>query len=170
MELLSRSEKVMPRSGTKFSRANRETSFLPCMGALVPPGSTMHSPLLGAAPADSAHPLSFPACYEKAVGEQSLVSMPRAQITLRVYRSRVAISSRSRVSSAARHCSRMGAGASCAMHPDTVVSPKPASRTADNNLAGGKSEKKGQKIYDPSSEVIQNTATLEERNQKQNHF
>jgi hypothetical protein len=41
---------------------------------------------------------------------------------------------------------------------------------AAKNLARGKSEEKGQKIYTPSSQPIQNTRTLEERNQKQNHF
>jgi hypothetical protein len=51
-----------------------------------------------------------------------------------------------------------------------VISPKLASRTPDNDLAGEKSERQGQKIYNLSSQPIQNTGTLEEQNQKQNHF
>jgi hypothetical protein len=68
--------------------------------------------------------------------------------------------------SAVRHRSRMEAVLSGTANPDTFVSPKAASRTAgNNNLARGKSEKKGQKIYNLSSQHIQNTATLEEQNQ-----
>jgi hypothetical protein len=155
MELLSRNENVMPRSGTKFSSPNRETSFLPCICALR------------AAQADSAYPLPFPACQETAVGEQTCISAPHARITLTIYRSRTPMSSRSRVSSAVRHRSRIELGVCGATDPDTIGLPKPASRTLDNtNPAQGKNEKKGQKIYNPSSQPIQNTATLEE----QNHF
>jgi hypothetical protein len=170
MELLSRNEKLIARSGTQFGKANLGASFAPCICALVPPGSTSRSPSLHTAQADSAHPFSFPACQEKAAGEQSCVSAPHAWIRLTIYRSRAPMSSRSRVSSALRHPSRMEAGGSGAVGSDRVISPKLASRTADNNLPRGKSEKKGQKIYNPSLQAIQNTALLEEQNQKQNHF
>jgi hypothetical protein len=104
MELLSRNEKVIPRSGTKFSRANPEAPSLPCICALVCLGSRRRLPSLLAAQAESAHPLSFPACQEKALGEESCVSTPHARTTLTV-------------------------------------------------------------LYNPSSQPIQNTATLEEQNQ-----
>jgi hypothetical protein len=171
MELLSRNENMMPRSGTQFSRAKREASFLPCICALVALGSARRSASLRAAHADCAHPLPFPACQERTVGEQSFVSTPHAGMTLTIYRSHAPMSSRSRLPSAAQRRSRMEAGVSAALDAYIVVSPKLASRRACNsNETIGKSEKKGQKIYNVSSQTIQNTATLEEQNQKQNHF
>jgi hypothetical protein len=171
MELLSRNEKLIARSGTQFGKANLGASFAPCICALVPLASTRSSACLRAAQADSAHPFSFPACQEKAAGEQSCVSAPHARIRLTNYRSRAPMPSRSRVSSAVRYRFRMEGVVSGALDAYIVVSPKLASRTAGNSDETiGKSEKKGQKIYTPSSQPIQNTATLEEQNQKQNHF
>jgi hypothetical protein len=165
MELLSRNERLTSRSGSKFSSANQETSFLSRICALVPLGSTRRSPSLRAAPADSAHPLSsFPARQEKPVGEQPFVATSHARMTLAVYRSRAPMSTRLRVSSAARHRSRMEPVVSGAVHPDIAVSSKPAGCTAfNNNLARGKSEKKDQKIYNPSSQPVQNTTTLDNK-------
>jgi hypothetical protein len=254
MELLTRNEKVMPRSGSKFSRANLETSLLPCICALVPLGSARRSPSLRAAQTDSAHPLPFPACQEKAVGEQSCVSAPDARIALAIYRSCVIIDRRidqkirsqlalqkndsqreahpgskkrmdrgwkaeGRVDLKTGHprnrqiqnnlvgtnlkanrrisilfsqllknkrlnintgkfhgkphrTSHLGSMLRFGM-TSTERQPRVWQRTrtgAAKNLARGKSEEKGQKIYTPSSQPIQNTRTLEERNQKQNHF
>jgi hypothetical protein len=122
MQLLSQNEQVRPRSGSNFSRANRETSFLSCLGAWVPLGSRRRWPSLRAAPAE-------------------------------------------RVSSAVRYRSRIELVVSGAVDPAIGISPKLTSRTANADLPRGKSEKKGQKIYTPSSQPIQNTATLEEQNQ-----
>jgi hypothetical protein len=92
---------------------------------------------------------TFPACQEKTGGEQPCISTAHARITLTIYRSQLPLSSRPQVSSMVRHRSRMEAVVSGTVNPDVGVSRQPASRTADNNLAGGKSEKKGPKNLQP---------------------
>jgi hypothetical protein len=108
--------------------------------------SMRHSPPLRAAPADSAHPLPFPACQEKPVGEESCVSAPHARISVTIYRSCAPMSSRSPVSSACGAVLALSSPfpAQWTLARSCHLSSR-AARTVTTSWTRGKSEKKGPK-------------------------